>query len=104
MSRTQRLTVVLVLNLALVGSLIAVGVAVHSIGVLAAGGDYLLDAAGVAVALLAIRLSARPPDPARPCGYPNATDVAALINAGWLLILELVVAGVAAERLITGTP
>lgn len=104
MSRTHRLTVVLVLNLALVGSLIAVGVAAHSIGVLAAGGDYLLDAAGVAVALLAIRLSARPPDPARPQGYPNVTAVAALINAGWLLILELVVAGVAAGRLITGTP
>lgn len=104
MSRTQRLTVVLMLNLALVGSLIGAGVAAHSIGVLAAGGDYLLDAAGVGVALLAIRLSGRPPTPARPQGYPNVTDVAALINAGWLLILELVVAGVAANRLITGTP
>lgn len=103
MSRTQRLTVILVLNLALVGSLIAVGVTAHSIGVLAAGGDYLLDAVGVAAALLAIRLSARPPDPARPGGYPNITDVAALINAGWLLTLELVVAGIAADRLITGT-
>jgi cobalt-zinc-cadmium efflux system protein len=104
LSRTQRLTVVLLLNLALVGSLIAVGVAAHSIGVLAAGGDYLLDAAGVGVALLAIRLSARPPNSARPRGYPNVTDIAALINAGWLLILELVVAAVAADRLITGTP
>jgi cobalt-zinc-cadmium efflux system protein len=96
--------VVLLLNLALVASLIAVGVAAHSIGVLAAGGDYLLDAAGVGVALLAIHLSARPPNEARPRGYPNVTDIAALINAGWLLILELVVAGVAADRLITGTP
>ena len=104
MSRTQRLTVVLVLNLALVSSLIAVGVTAHSIGVLAAGGDYLLDAAGVGVALLAIRLAARPPTPGRLRGHQNPTDVAALINAGWLLILELVVAGVAADRLISGTP
>jgi cobalt-zinc-cadmium efflux system protein len=104
LSRTQRLTVVLLLNLGLVGSLITVGVAAHSIGVLAAGGDYLLDAAGVGVALLAIRLSERPPNPARARGYPNVTEIAALINAGWLLILELVVAGVAADRLITGTP
>lgn len=104
LSRTQRLTVVLLLNLLLVCGLIAVGVAARSIGVLAAGGDYLLDAAGVAVALLAIRLAARPPKPARPRGYPNVTEVAALINAGWLLILELVVAGVAMDRLIAGTP
>lgn len=103
LSRTQRLTVVLMLNLALVTSLIAVGVAAHSMAVLAAGGDYLLDAAGVGVALLAIRLSARPPSQARPRGYPNVTNVAALINAGWLLILELLVASIAADRLITGT-
>jgi len=54
--------------------------------------------------LLAIRMSARPRNLARSRGYPNVTDIAALINAGWLLILELVVAGVAADRLNTGTP
>jgi len=54
MSRTQRLLVVLALNLALVVGLVAVGVTAHSLAVLAAGGDYLLDAAAVGVALLAI--------------------------------------------------
>lgn len=103
MSRTQRLIVVLVLNLGLVAGLVAVGVTAHSIAVLAEGGDYLLDAAGVAVALLAIRLAARPATRTRPAGYPNATSVAALINAGWLLILELLVAGAALARLITGS-
>ena len=104
MSRTQRLTVVLVLNLALVASLIVVGVFAHSLAVFAEGSDYLLDAAGVGVALLAIRLAARPTSRARPRGYPKATIVAALVNAGWLLILELLVATAAADRLITGTP
>ncbi len=104
MSRTQRLAVVLALNLALVASLVAVGVSAHSLAVLAAGGDYLLDAAGVGLALLAIRLSAGPASRARPGGYPNATSVAALVNAGWLLILELIVAGAAVDRLISGTP
>lgn len=51
MSRTRRLIVVLVLNLGLVVGLVAVGVTAHSIAVLAEGGDYLLDAAGVGVAL-----------------------------------------------------
>jgi cobalt-zinc-cadmium efflux system protein len=103
-SRTQRLVVVLALNLALVAGLVTVGVTAHSLAVLAAGSDYLLDAAGVGVALLAIRLSARPASRNRPMGYPNATSVAALVNAGWLLLLELLVASAAVDRLLTGTP
>ena len=46
----------LVLNVALVAGLAAVGAGAHSRGVLAEGGDYLLDAAGAGLALLAIRL------------------------------------------------
>ena len=100
MSRTQRLVVVLVLNLGLVAALVIVGITAHSLAVLAEGGDYLLDAAGVAVALLAIRVSARPASPVR----PNATDIAALVNCSWLLLLEVLVAAAAAERLSTRTP
>ena len=92
------------MNLALVAVLVAVGLIAHSIAVLAEGSDYLLDAAAVGVALLAIRLSARPPGRARPGGYPNATSIAALINGGWLLVLELLVAVIAVGRLVTGTP
>ena len=103
MSRTQRLLVVLVLNLVLVVGLVIVGVTAHSLAVLAAGGDYLLDAAGVGVALLAIRLSVRPPD-SRPQRSLNPSAVAALFNSGWLLILEVLVAAAAIDRLSTGTP
>jgi hypothetical protein len=99
-SRTKRLTVVLVLNLGLVAALVVVGLTAHSLAVFAEGGDYLLDAAGVAVALFAIRLSARP----RPPGRPAATDLAALVNCGWLLLLEVLVAAAATERLVTRTP
>jgi len=100
LSRTQRLVVVLVLNLGLVAALVTVGITAHSLAVLAEGSDYLLDAAGVGVALLAIRLSARPAGRARPA----PTDVAALVNCGWLLVLEVLVVGAAAERLLTRTP
>src|SRR5712691_743310 len=103
-SRTQRLIAVLVLNLGLIAALVTVGITAHSLAVLAEGSDYLLDAAGAGVALLAIRLSARPASRARPQGHPNATSIAALINGGWLLVLELLVATAAADRLITGTP
>jgi cobalt-zinc-cadmium efflux system protein len=104
MSRTQRLLIVLALNLALVAALVTAGVTAHSLAVLAAGGDYLLDAAGVAVALLAIRLSARPASSGRRDGGLNPSSVAALINGGWLLVLEVLVTTAAVDRLITGTP
>jgi cobalt-zinc-cadmium efflux system protein len=60
MPQTRRLLMVLALNLGLVAALVVAGVTAHSLAVLAEGGDYLLDAAGVSVALLAIWLSARP--------------------------------------------
>jgi cobalt-zinc-cadmium efflux system protein len=104
LSRTQRLTVVLTLNLSLVVGLVTVGVGAHSLAVLAEGSDYLLDAAGVGVALLAIRLSARQASRVRLAGNPDVASVAALVIGGWLLILELLVAGAAADRLITRTP
>ena len=97
MSRSTRLWIVLGLNLALVGVLAAVGIGAHSLGVMAEGADYLADAAAIGVALLAIRLSGLPPTVARPHGYPMATTWAALVNAGWLLVLSvlLVVTGAA---------
>ena len=102
MSRTRRLQAVLALNLALVAALVAVGVTAHSLAVLAEGGDYLLDAAGVIVALLAIRLAAV--RSGHDLNQPTATRAAALINGGWLLALELLVAAAALDRLASHVP
>jgi cobalt-zinc-cadmium efflux system protein len=96
-SRTKRLTVVLLLNLGLVTALVVVGLAAHSLAVFAAGADYLADAAAIGVSLLAIWLAARPG------GYPSATNVAALINAGWLLILNIAITVAAVQHLVVGT-
>jgi cobalt-zinc-cadmium efflux system protein len=103
-SREKRLTVVLVLNLLLVAGLVIVGLRAQSLGVLAAGGDYLADAAAIGVSLFAIWLSRRPPSPRRPAGYPHATNIAALVNGGWLSILSLLVIVNAIERLVVGPP
>ncbi len=104
MTRAWRLIVVLVLNLVLVAALVVVGVAAHSLAVLAEGGDYLLDAAGVGVALVAIWLSARAKRHPGARQYPNAGAWAALVNAGWLCLLELLVAAGAIDRLVSGVP
>jgi cobalt-zinc-cadmium efflux system protein len=93
----------LLLNLALITALVVVGLAAHSLAVLAAGADYLADAGAIGVSLLAIWLASRPPSRARPDGYPGATNVAALINAGWLLGLNIVIAVAAIQRLTAGS-
>jgi len=98
------LSSLLVLNLVLIGVLAAVGLTAGSLGVLAAGADYLADAAAIGVSLLASRLSTRVPTPRRPHGYPEATAIAASINGGWLLILGLLVIAGAVVRLATGAP
>ena len=103
MSRTWRLTIVLALNLGLVTALVIVGLAAHSLAVLAAGVDYLADAAAIGVSLFAIRLASRPPSRARPDGYPNATNIAAVVNAGWLLVLNIAIIVAAIQRLAAGT-
>lgn len=96
MSRAARLWVVLAVNLALVAGLVVVGVTAHSVGVWAEGADYLADAAAIAVSLLAIRLARRPG------GAPRATRYAAAVNAGWLLLLSVLVAAGGIDRLVRG--
>lgn len=96
MSRTRRLAVVLLLNLGLVAALVVTGLAAHSLAVFAAGADYLADAAAIGVSLLAIRIAARPG------GHPKATTVAALVNAAWLLVLNIAIIVAAIQHLAAG--
>jgi cobalt-zinc-cadmium efflux system protein len=101
--RETRLWIVLTLNLVLVVGLVAVGFAAHSLAVLAAGGDYIADAAAIGVSLLAIALTRRPPTPRRPQEAPKATAIAALVNGAFLLAVLTVVTVEAIRRLVTGT-
>jgi cobalt-zinc-cadmium efflux system protein len=95
MSRPIRLLLALLLNLLLVGALVVVGNSAHSLGVIATGGDYLADAAGLGVAILAYPLARR---------FPRVHSIAALVNGGWLLVFCVLVSVAAVSRLITGTP
>ncbi|MFN2466410.1 MAG: cation diffusion facilitator family transporter [Candidatus Dormibacteria bacterium] len=102
MSRQTGSLVVLALNLALLGVLVIVGISSHSLGVFAEGGDYLVDAAAVGAAVVGMRLGGG--GHGRPGRYPRAPIVVALINAGWLLVLEVIVALAAIYRLARGAP
>jgi cobalt-zinc-cadmium efflux system protein len=96
MTEGKRLWLVLTLNVSLVLALVVVGLVSNSLGVLAAGGDYLGDAAGVALALIALRQSRHGTE--RPRSYP------ALANATFLLLVTTVVIVEAVRRLAGGAP
>ena len=98
MTKDKRLALVLMLNGGMVVALVIVAVVSHSLGVLAAGGDYLGDAAGVALSLIALRMSRHEH------GHPRATSFAALANASLLLLVTAVVIFEGVRRLLGGTP
>lgn len=89
----KRLAIVLLLNLTLIGGLVIVGLSAGSVGVMATGVDYLADASAIGISLLAIRH-----------GHAKSMNLAALINATFLLCLNLGVISAAIERLVTGVP
>jgi cobalt-zinc-cadmium efflux system protein len=97
-TKDARLALVLAINLAMVGALLAVGLLSHSLGVLASGADYLGDALGAGLALLAQRASRRR------AGRSRAISLAALVNAALLLAVTAIVAVGAVRRLLAGTP
>src|ERR1700680_4625215 len=89
----KRLGLVLVINVVMVLALVGVGLAANSLGVLASGADYLGDALGTGLSLVALRVSR---DPHR---YPRATSFAALVNATLLLLVTMAVSVEAVYRL-----
>ena len=77
----RRLVAVLVITLTVVGVQIVGGVLSGSLALLADAGHMLTDAAGVAIALIASTLAARPATAARTYGLQRAEILAALGNA-----------------------
>jgi cobalt-zinc-cadmium efflux system protein len=97
-TQDRRLMLVLGINLAMVLALLLVGLLAHSLGVLASGADYLGDALGTGLSLVALRMSRHKH------GHPRATSYAALANSSFLLLVTLGVVVEAIHRLSTGAP
>lgn len=98
MSQRRRLSLLLSLNIATIAGLLIVGLRAHSLGVLAAGGDYVADSAALGLGLLAVTIRDRVGERSR------ATTVVAAINAAALLIVTCTVIIEAVHRLLAGTP
>ncbi len=82
----------------MVAGLSIVGFSSHSLGVLAAGGDYLLDCSAIIFGLLAISFRNRNSEKSK------ATAVAALLNVLLLLSITITVTIEATNRLINNAP
>jgi len=90
-SRSRRLGITLVLNLALAGAQLAGGLVAHSIGLLSDAGHDVTDIAGLAVSLVAVRWALRPRSPERSFGYHRGQILAALANAAVIAAVTVVV-------------
>lgn len=98
MSQRKRLTILLVLNVAMIAALVVVGLVAHSLGVLAAGGDYVADSAAILLGIVAVTIRQRVGE------HSRAPTFVALINASALLVVTGIVIVAAVRRLVNGTP
>lgn len=92
------------LNAVIVVAQVFAGFAAHSLGLLADAGHNLTDVAAVVLALIAVTWAARPPTANRSFGYHRATILAALANAGSILIVTVVIGYEAIRRLANPQP
>ena len=98
MSQRRRLSLLLGLNAGMIALLVIVGLLAHSLGVLAAGGDYIADSAAILLGIIAVTIRDRS------AGQSHATTYVALINGSLLVIVTGWVIVEAGRRLLTGTP
>lgn len=100
MSQRSRLGIVLGLNVSLVAALVIVGLAAHSVGVIAAAGDTAADSVALVLGLIAVTVRDRTDYSWRSVAIP----VVALINGGGLLVVAALIAAEAIGRLSRGVP
>src|SRR5437764_15314429 len=80
------------------------GLITGSLALFADAGHMFTDTAGLALALFAIWVAARPPTPAKTYGYYRAEILAALVNALILLVLAGVILVEAYARIRSPRP
>ena len=91
MDRTRRFAVSLVLTAVLAAVEMGFSVVAHSSGLLADAGHNLSDMGALALSLVAVRLTLRPPSAARSFGNHRATILAALANAALVAVVTVLI-------------
>jgi cobalt-zinc-cadmium efflux system protein len=99
-SQRRRLGSVLALNLVMIAGLVVAGLSAHSLGVLAAAGDFAADSVALILGLVAVTIRDRGDGDPR---APRATTAVALINGAALLVVSVLVIVEAGRRLLAGS-
>lgn len=97
MSQQQRLSLVLLVNVVMITGLIIVGLTAHSLGVLAAGGDFVADSLAIVLGLLAVHMRDNH-------GKQQAPTYVALLNGLLLFSITIFVIFQAVDRLLVHNP
>jgi cobalt-zinc-cadmium efflux system protein len=96
-----RLLIALGITLLVLVTEVAGSAVTGSLALLADAGHMATDAAGLGMALLAIRIGARPPSERRTYGFARAEILAAVLNAGLLFAVGAFIFYEGVRRLIT---
>ena len=98
--RTSKiLRVSLFVTAAYIALLVVAGLRAHSLALLSEAGHNLTDFAALLLSLVAVYLHARPPSATHTYGYHRAGVLAALVNAGTLVIIAFLIFYEAARRI-----
>jgi len=92
----------LITIVALVVLKVSVGAVTGSLSVLAQAADSFLDLFAVVVTFLAVRIAVRPADEGHPFGHGKAENIAAIVQAGLILIASGSIVYAAARRILSG--
>ena len=93
------LAIALLLTCSIFAAQVAGGLIGGSLALLADAGHVLTDASSLLLALVAVRMAARPPSGRHTFGWQRAEILAALVNGGALVAIALVTVWAAAGRL-----
>jgi cobalt-zinc-cadmium efflux system protein len=94
-----RMWVALALNLAMLAVAVVGGVLTHSLALLAEAGHLVSDVGAIAIGLVAARLAALAPTPARTFGYQRSEILGALVNGVALVVISVLIVVGAVARL-----
>jgi cobalt-zinc-cadmium efflux system protein len=103
--RTSKvLRISLVVTLAYIVLLVIAGIRAHSLALLSEAGHNLSDLVALLLSLVAVYLQARPPSATKTYGWHRAGVLAALVNAGSLVVISFFIFFEAVKRLRNPEP
>jgi len=103
--RTSKvLRISLVVTLAYIVLLVIAGIRAHSLALLSEAGHNLSDLVALLLSLVAVYLQARPPSATKTYGWHRAGVLAALVNAGSLVVISFLIFYEAIKRLRNPQP